>query len=405
MINDYDKVLEMDVGSFSDEDLSKYIHQLKVYKQVLNAYQQSIKIFINSIYGLTGAVCRWGDVDIASSITGVCSDIISNAGDYIDNFFIEQELKPIYVYSDTDSVYMSLTELVDMWFGNDNPSLREISQFIDEFSETTLQGIIDDYMQECMDRYRCGDTHRKYNYLTMNREVICQSMFLKAKKMYAMLVLDDEGKIYDPPKIKPKGLKLIRGNTPTFSKKHIENCLRFILNNDQDGLSRYVMKIKKDIKKEDLNDVANVFTVNNIYKYLLPNGDFVKGTRGDKKACVYYNNLLKEHGVSDKYHDIKEGSKVHVMYLKTPNNIGSDCIAWPYGEPLPEEFKLERYFDYNKLFDKVMGDIKQYTDILGWSYSDRGSVEDLFSNKVNKKIKKVKNRNHKIFNKMKENLK
>jgi hypothetical protein len=75
---------------------------------------------------------------------------------------------------------------------------------------------------------------------------------------------------------------------------------------------------------------------------------------------------------------IQEGEKIKFLYLKTPNPIGENIIA--FFQQLPKEFNLEKYVDYTTQFEKsFLKPLKTVLECIGWQYERRGSLTSFFS--------------------------
>jgi DNA polymerase elongation subunit (family B) len=86
---------------------------------------------------------------------------------------------------------------------------------------------------------------------------------------------------------------------------------------------------------------------------------------------------VKQNKLERKYEMIKEGDKIKYLYLKEPNVIHEDAIAF-IGK-LPKELDLHRYVDYNTMFEKsFLEPMKTITNCLGWSTKPVASLDDLF---------------------------
>jgi DNA polymerase elongation subunit (family B) len=91
-----------------------------------------------------------------------------------------------------------------------------------------------------------------------------------------------------------------------------------------------------------------------------------------------YNFLLKEKRLHNRYENIKDGDKIKFLYLKEPNHLGENCVA--FNAKLPSEFDLHRYVDYELMFEKAFIDpLKTIAKTIGWNTQPIATLEDLFS--------------------------
>jgi DNA polymerase elongation subunit (family B) len=90
-----------------------------------------------------------------------------------------------------------------------------------------------------------------------------------------------------------------------------------------------------------------------------------------------YNKFLDDSKLNSTYEYIKDGDKIKYCYLRVPNPIRENVIAFP--EKLPKEFDLLGYVDYNMMFEKVfLEPLKPLTEIVGWDTEKRNTIEDFF---------------------------
>jgi len=81
--------------------------------------------------------------------------------------------------------------------------------------------------------------------------------------------------------------------------------------------------------------------------------------------------------LQNKYPLIQEGEKIKFVYLKTPNPIGENIIA--YFQTLPTELKLDKYIDYDRQFEKSFVEpLKNVVETIGWQVERRGTLESFF---------------------------
>ena len=91
-----------------------------------------------------------------------------------------------------------------------------------------------------------------------------------------------------------------------------------------------------------------------------------------------YNHHIKSKGLDKKYELINNGEKIKFVYLKMPNPIKENVIA--YANDLPKELDLHKFIDYNKQYDKAFVDpIKHLLDALEWEVEPTATLEDFFA--------------------------
>lgn len=74
---------------------------------------------------------------------------------------------------------------------------------------------------------------------------------------------------------------------------------------------------------------------------------------------------------------VQNGDKIKFIYLRKPNPIHENVIAFP--DYLPEEFGLAKYIDYDLQFKKTFLDpIEPILDAVGWTSEEVASLEDFF---------------------------
>jgi DNA polymerase elongation subunit (family B) len=104
---------------------------------------------------------------------------------------------------------------------------------------------------------------------------------------------------------------------------------------------------------------------------------YAKGTPIHVRGALLYNHHCKRMGLDKKYQPIRDGDKIKFVYVRTPNPLQEDVIA--FSQHLPKEFGLEAYIDYDKQFEKVFLDALQIViEPLGWKTQEESSLEDFF---------------------------
>ena len=91
-----------------------------------------------------------------------------------------------------------------------------------------------------------------------------------------------------------------------------------------------------------------------------------------------YNKHVKTNKLLDKYELIGNGSRVKFSYLRLPNSIRENVIAFP--EVLPKELKLHRYIDYDLQFEKTFIEpLNLILNSIGWSAEEQATLEEFFA--------------------------
>ena len=79
-----------------------------------------------------------------------------------------------------------------------------------------------------------------------------------------------------------------------------------------------------------------------------------------------------------KYPKIQEGDKIKFVYLKEPNTLGENTIA--FSTKIPREFDLDRFIDYELMFEKAFIEpLNTVAESIGWKSKPVASLEDLFA--------------------------
>ncbi len=338
--------------------------------------QLSKKVSLNSLYGALGSqYFRFFDIRhaIAITTTGQLSIryIQNSINDYLNKVLKTDEDYVIAV--DTDSVYLRLNGLVESTMGK-SPDTTKAIAFMDKVCETKIQPIID---KACRD---IGDYTNVYQQkIAMKREVLADKAIWTAKKRYILNVHNSEGVQYAKPKKKVMGLEMIKSSTPTACRVKLWDAVNLIFDEGEEAVQKFIQEFRAEFPNLPLADIASPRGCSGLTKYADSKTIWGFKTPFHVRGALVYNHQLKKHKLTNKYQTIKEGEKIKYVYLKEPNTVQSNVIAFPQGG-IPEEFGLAPFIDYNTQFSKgFLEPLKIILDAIGWKTEKTASLEDFFS--------------------------
>jgi DNA polymerase elongation subunit (family B) len=214
--------------------------------------------------------------------------------------------------------------------------------------------------------------------MIMKREAIADRGIWTAKKRYILNVHDSEGVRYSEPKLKIMGIEAVRSSTPGSCRSKIKEALKIIMKDNETTLIQFIEKFKKEFFDMPVEDIAFPRSVNNLLEYSNSLTIYRKGTPIHVRGSLLFNHLLEKNKLTQKYTKINEGEKIKFVYLKMPNPIRENVIA--FSNILPEEFGLHEYIDYSMQFEKTFTDpLSKILDVINWNYERRSNLDLFFS--------------------------
>lgn len=372
------------------DDKSKK-HLLKDISK-LNNLQMAMKIALNSAYGAIGnKYFRYYDLRIAEGITtsGQLSiRWMANKLNAFMNATLKTEDKDYVIAIDTDSIYLSLENLVEKVCAG--KSDEDKIKFMDKICETVIQPVIDNGYQELATYMNAYDQK-----MQMKREVLADKGIWVAKKRYILNVHNSEGVQYAEPKIKVMGLEMVKSSTPAVVRQKLKDALKVILYKTESDLQDFVQTFKAEFSTLPVEEIAFPRSVSDINEY-----DTVKiknSNRSDKsqrlinnnpiyasktpmhvRGALLFNHYIKEKGLTKKYQVIRNSDKIKFVYLLKRNPFNENVIS--FLTELPKEFRLEQYIDYDLQFEKTFTDaIDIIVKPIGWNSERQASLDFLFS--------------------------
>jgi DNA polymerase elongation subunit (family B) len=353
------------------EKKKEYAHQISRYKNL----QLAKKVGLNSAYGAMGnQYFRFFDVRIAEGITlaGQLSIrwIENNINEYMNKLLKTD--KDYVIASDTDSIYLNLSSLVDSVFQSGEETKKIIS-FMDKVCEDKIQPFIDKSYQELADY-----VHAYSQKMQMKREALADKAIWTAKKRYILNVYNSEGVQFAEPQIKIQGLEAIKSSTPSACREKIKEALNIILQGTEPELHDYIEKFRNEFKTFPVEEISFPRSINGLRTYGDSKTIWSKGTPIHVRGALMYNYMIDQMNLSKLYPKIQEGEKIKFIYLKEPNTFKTDVIS--FVSRVPKEFEIETKIDYNLQFEKSFIDpLSMILNIINWRTEKVNSLEDFFS--------------------------
>lgn len=335
----------------------------------LSNRQMAIKILMNSLFGALGNKWyRYFDLRIAEGITLTGQLVIKWCEKTINDELNKLlNTKTDYVIAiDTDSVYVNFKPFVDRF------KPKDPVKFLDEVCQKHFNPMFEKSLAILREKMNCpGDR------MVMEREVIADRGIWLAKKRYILNVHNSEGVQYEKPKLKIMGIEAIKSSTPEVARKWMKELFPVLMKGTEEETQKYIEDCKKKFKALRPEDLAAPRGANEIDKWVDRLNLYKKGCPIHVRGAILYNHLVDQLGLGNKYDKIKEGAKLKYTYLKLPNPIKENVIAFP--DYLPPEFKLEKYIDYDLQFDKAFLDpIQAILDPIGWRSESTSTLESFF---------------------------
>jgi DNA polymerase elongation subunit (family B) len=346
----------------------------------LNNLQMALKIGLNSLYGATGNKgFRFFNSNVAETITLTGQFALRSIEKEIDirlNKLFKTENHRYLVYVDTDSVYFNIAPVVSKYFP-DLPTPDKIKRM-----ERMAVDILQKQVNEIVDSI-CEDMNVYENKLSFKLEACGDRAIWLAKKKYVVRAHSSEGVTYAKPKYKTIGLELVRSSTPMFIRKKLKDLLPMVFDTDEATIQKYLAETREEFDKLQVHEIAFPRGANGLEEYSDPTNIYKKGngvsTPIHVRAALLYNSLIKKHNLGGKYPLITTGGKLKFVYLKLPNTLRENVVAFPADETLPIEFDLHRYVDKELQWEKTMiASTQIILDAIGWDAIEQSSLEDFF---------------------------
>jgi DNA polymerase elongation subunit (family B) len=279
------------------------------------------------------------------------------------------------IASDTDSIYLHMGPLVETVYKGRKETTESIVSFLDKICKVELEKYIESCYEELAEY-----VNAYAQKMQMKRETIADRGIWTAKKRYILNAWDVEGVRYEEPKLKIMGIEAVKSSTPAPCRKMIKDALKLIMSGTENDVIAYIdncRKIFNNLSPEEISFprmVSDVDKHNSLSKNIL----YGKGTPIHARGALVYNYIIKEKKLDKKYARIQNGEKIKFCYLKLPNPIHENVIA--FISEFPKELKLDKYINYELQFEKAFLDpLKSILDVIGWKIEHITNLESFFN--------------------------
>lgn len=366
------KYTTIDPKTASHEEIRAEIERMKSLSNEWKNEEQAVKLAINSIYGALGN--KWlacFNPEVAETITAQGQDLIKFAEKVVNKYFAEfwhqdtelhtklgitgevkPVIKPVNIYSDTDSCYISFEEVVKSctWVGSPKDLILGINKHR-----------VAEYLNKQFDNY--AKKWNTKNQMDFELENISESGIWLAKKKYLLNLVWESGIDIDPmTQIIFKGIELAQSSTPPFARTKLKELVKYVLTKKKGlkmpELTKMLRDIKSEFKLSEPDKIASARKINDYGKFIKNDTtkfEIEKGTPIHVRAAGYYNfmlNSISNTKSKDKYNIIRQGDKVKFYYAKAKAGE-ENAFAFLPGQ-FPYEFAPE--MDYDTMFSKIIID-------------------------------------------------
>lgn len=268
----------------------------------------------------------------------------------------------------TDSIYLNVQPIIDTFCPEKNT--EQTVTFLDKFGETICKDVVDKSITSVFEEMNCFN-----KVMDSKREAISSKILFRSKKNYAMMVHNSEGVSFTKPKLKVKGIEIVRSSTPQWCRKKLKDSLQSIFETNELSFREKFLLDEKEFNSLAPHEIAFPRGVSDVDKWS-NNGKPTPGTPIAVRATLVYNEAVKKFNT---YPQIQNGDKIKFVYLKMPNPLKQNVIGFPSNMQMPKELGLEKYVDYKTQFEKTFeSPLTSLTSCAGWNIRKQSTLVDFF---------------------------
>lgn len=268
-----------------------------------------------------------------------------------------------------NSVFLSSKNLINLRYpGIDFNNVEDIVK-----KTIAISIEVRDVINKAYDKFAFEKMNLKNHRFDIKQEFVAKAGLWIAKKRYAQLIVSQEGRMFDEPKLDVKGIDVVRSNFPQSCRDLMNDLLMYMLvNKTKNYCDELIDNYKKVMENTDVVEIAKPTGINDIDKYELEVPDdgltvLAKGIPAHTRSAYNYNDILRLFNIHN-VPPMKSGEKIKWAYLvNNPLNIPSIAFRDVDEEP-PEILKiLSDYVDFDKMFDSnLTKKLNSLYNAMGW---------------------------------------
>ena len=358
---------------YKKEELQKKIKKLKGEAGTHSINEQSLKTFLNSIYGQIGSEhFPLYDLDNAEAVTLSGQRIIKESAAHANKLFAEMygATSDIVVCGDTDSVYLNLQPLTEKIIGTGDIKWTKtnIQKICKELDDNFVNKMNDNCFRITNEIF--GSPLRRIEF---KRETLCSEGDFIAKKHYVLHIRDLEGLSVD--KFKFVGVDVKKNELPSKIKGILAEAIKRGMtekwkSSEYKDFIASTWETFTSMKPEDLGYIKNYTTEKEVIGFLKAGS----GAGAHAKGAIYYNQLIEKMNLTHKYQTIQPGDRLRYVYIKK-NDYGIEVMGWK--DAWPQEFNELFVIDYMTMFEKVvLSPLKGFERNHNWKRFDPTKEEN-----------------------------
>jgi len=266
------------------------------------------------------------------------------------------ENKRYIITSDTDSLFFELKDLIlkqcpDIDINSREDVIPIALDITDKYQKKTIP-----FLEELSSSL----FNVPNSYFELKQEVILERGYFSKKRRYAQFIVNKEG--IPTEELDMKGLDLMKSNFPKIFKDFGEQLLIDVLyGKTKLYVDKKVLAFKSSIKTMDWKELLKPTGLKHLGKYIAsppePGTIFTKLKSRcpiNTRSAIYYNDLMKFHGLNKMYPLFNIGDKMYISYLKN-NEYGIKCIGFNgFDDPPLIKELISKYIDKDELFDSAL---------------------------------------------------